>query len=404
MHIAGGLYHELCEVPEFNTIHGSGGRAAVALSALSPGSTLHTYISPATMQAVGHLKGLGLRVRGNTASQAIAFSYFHPLSTPHIAPSLHTIEQNAALSVEGDAVLRFGLLEGEAIVDGQRVVYDPQTKREPASFRANGSKAESLALVMNMAEVAALATIIGCAHDIATVLDAEGASVAVVKNGVHGASVHMRNGQAHHVPPFRTPRVFKIGSGDVFSAVFSHYWAELSMDAPTAALMASRAVASYCQSRILPPGDGSDLKAVQSVKGSPAIIEIIGFPATIGQRWTIEEARFRLGELGVKAFASSLGSGPGHSEEPTARLVLLDCMEKDFSPKYMLDGVDRLPTVILGRPDRLDEMKLGDHPQIQHTCDFASALYCAAWAAISGTTMDQGRDQTATRLAERDRP
>ena len=43
MEIAGGVYRELCCIPKWDAIFGSGGRAAAAVASLSPDSVLHTY-------------------------------------------------------------------------------------------------------------------------------------------------------------------------------------------------------------------------------------------------------------------------------------------------------------------------------------------------------------------------
>jgi len=44
MDIAGGLYRERCYIPKWDALFGSGGRAAAAISILSPGGILHTYV------------------------------------------------------------------------------------------------------------------------------------------------------------------------------------------------------------------------------------------------------------------------------------------------------------------------------------------------------------------------
>ncbi|CDZ31061.1 Hypothetical protein, partial CDS, partial [Neorhizobium galegae bv. officinalis] len=43
MHIAGGLYRELCVHPHWDCLLGSGGRAARALSKISPGTNFSCY-------------------------------------------------------------------------------------------------------------------------------------------------------------------------------------------------------------------------------------------------------------------------------------------------------------------------------------------------------------------------
>jgi hypothetical protein len=43
MDIAGGIYREICEVPPWNGVWGSGFRAAIAVSRLGSAVTLHGY-------------------------------------------------------------------------------------------------------------------------------------------------------------------------------------------------------------------------------------------------------------------------------------------------------------------------------------------------------------------------
>ena len=57
------------------------------------------------------------------------------------------------------------------------------------------------------------------------------ADVVVVKRGCSGATVHRPGRDPVAVPAYRSARVFKIGSGDVFSAAFAHHWGERGLDA-----------------------------------------------------------------------------------------------------------------------------------------------------------------------------
>ena len=88
------------------------------------------------------------------------------------------------------------------------------------------------------------------------------ASVIVVKRGTHGATVYTKHG-ASHVPAYRTSRIWKIGSGDVFAAMFANCWA-VERDKPhDAAMKASAAAAIYCENQIMP----LPKKPPRSVKG-----------------------------------------------------------------------------------------------------------------------------------------
>lgn len=380
MHIVGGLYRELCDVPHWDATFGSGGRAAAAVSGLSPGSILYTYVAEITESGARNLEELGIVVRRHEVDAGIAFVYFHPLSSPHLEPPRSSIVACPSIAVQGDAILRFGFVEGDAVVDGNRVVYDPQTHHAPAPFGANGSKAGALALVMNEIELGTMegTPIIATAAESA--MDRQGANVIVVKAGIRGATVFERGKRAQHVPAFRSTRVFKIGTGDVFSATFAHHWAEARMPAYEAALLASKAVASYCETRILPPGSPGRSPAVPLSNLPPGPIEITGAIDTIGQRWTMEEARFRLRELGLTVHAPILGDTTTFREATAALLVLGDGI--DPAPDAQFQSAIRrgLPVVILQEGAVHYDVSPAS-ARCTYTDDFASALYLVAWAA-----------------------
>src|SRR5690606_34045055 len=125
---------------------------------------------------------------------------------------------------------------------------------EPESFRANGSSAKHLALVLNRHEANLLLpgssglTI----QQIAVALaQQEGAEVVVIKMGPLGALVY-DNGKISTVPAYRTERVWKIGSGDTFAAHFALGWLDNGLLAQDAASIASIATAFYCETQGFP--------------------------------------------------------------------------------------------------------------------------------------------------------
>ena len=375
------MYRELCDVPRWNATFGSGGRAAAAIAKLSPGSILHTYVATATESGAQYLEDLGIVVRRNETTTAIAFAYFHPLSRPHLEPRRSAITACPPISVDGGAILRFGLVEGDAVVRGDRVVYDPQTHQEPVPFGTNGSKAKSLALVMNEIEIRAMAGSAETPAAAVHAMETQGADVVIVKAGIRGATVFERGGAARHVPAFRSTRVFKIGTGDVFSAIFAHYWAEAGMPPHDAAMLASKAVASYCETRTLPLESAAHPMVALSDL-APGPIEIVGAIDTIGRRWTMEEARFRLRELGLSVHAPALGDVSGGGTPAAALLLLAEGI--DMSAERNMHSVIRsnLPVVVLYENGvSLAASSRAADAKVTITDDFASSLYLVAWAA-----------------------
>jgi len=298
MIVTGGLYHETCECPPWNAFHGSGGRAVAAIADLSSANELYTYSASSTEAAARDFERMGVRLRASPSTTEIAFAYFHPLSRPSIAP--FPVPQNPPIRVEGSVVLRFGFLEGEAIVAADRAVYDPQTSINSARFRANGSDAKELAIVLNEPEL----RVLGQSHDVVqaakNLFELEQAQFIIAKRGVYGATIFHPDGNATHVPAYRSQYVFKIGTGDVFTAVLSYYWAEAKKSPSEAADLASRAVASYAQSRKLPIqiGDGNHLAPIVASQSGKVII--LGRVDAIQDRWLLEEAQWCVRELGLR--------------------------------------------------------------------------------------------------------
>jgi hypothetical protein len=251
MIVAGGSYLEICLRPEWRRLFGSGLRAACAVAPLSPGTELYTYGFEGWVEDIRHsAAAFGCVAHVRPVQDAISFSYDHPLSPAYRHPE--AVVRNEPIVVRGHVVLRFGFIEGDATVHGERVVYDPQSSNSLEPFGANGSQAQRLALVLNEAE----AEIAGGTIDVDSLMKRHGADLVVVKRGPRGASVHERGKDPVDVPLYRSDTVFKIGSGDVFSAAFALHWGERELGAAAAADLASRSVAHFVDGHILPLIEG----------------------------------------------------------------------------------------------------------------------------------------------------
>lgn len=383
MEIAGGLYHELVEVPQQHSIYGSGGRAAIAVSALTDRCILHTYSSRDRQRGIEQLKRLGIDTRVQEVASGVAFAYFHPLAQPHIEPAIKSIPRQPPLGVSGKAVLRFGMLEGSAIVDAVRAVYDPQSCGAIERFHANSSRAGKLAMVLNEAELCLLAA--DCILESAAnkVIRTEGLSALVVKRGVKGALCFAPDGAVHNIPAYQTNKVTKIGTGDVFSAIFAYYWAEEERPLAEAAALASKTVAAYSLSGSLPaaPDLIDDHQAIQAV--GRAIVFLEGANEGLGQRYVLEQAKNSLVELGLRVHCPAIiRSQTASEEQPTALLFVAssDSQSIDLGLKRA-DELD-LPAIILVDGDT----SIYDNYKPMHRkflCDdFTTAIYNAGWAAL----------------------
>ena len=337
LNVVGGVYHEHCTWPQWERVFGSGGRGAAAAAAQSE-VTLKTLMDEATkatfdLEANVH----GFECQFESTDGIVSFDYLHPLASPIVAngrkdvpqPTLHMNETN---------VLRFGMLETEAVVEAERCVYDPQSPGSPAPFGENGSRCENLAIVANERETLALAGETDLDRAAETLLS--GADILLVKQGMSGASIYTRGAAPQHVPAFASSEVFSIGSGDVFAGVFASAWAAARLAPYDAAVCASRAVADYVETQSLP---SKTLATLAGARREPASVSIdsvyLASPFfTMAERMMVDETRSALEALGLQVFSPfhEIGPGPADIVAP-ADLAALERCDAVFA---LIDGLD----------------------------------------------------------------
>ena len=250
---------------------------------------------------------LGFTLRDAPRESPISFKYFHSLSRPEITPHPTMIRREDSIHIETDeCILRFGFMEGDAVVKGRTAVYDPQSAFRPEEFSANGSSADQLALVLNSGEAKALSGK-ACVEDAGPALAKRNkADVVVIKRGPLGCAV-FTDGGVSFVPAFRTKRTNLIGSGDVFAAVFAYLWGEEKRDASEAAEKASRAAAFACAYQQMPlPKDYETQEDLEPVTGSlnGKKVYLAGPFITMPQLWLIEEGLYALRSAGIDVLLS----------------------------------------------------------------------------------------------------
>lgn len=393
MKVVGGVYREICERPYWDRLFGSGLRAAAAISSLSPGSELHAYVPRAWRDdVIASAKSFRLSPTLHSSSEEISFSYFHPLSRVTIDPPTPSIAPT--FEVSGEVVLRFGFIEGDVRVGARSAVYDPQTGQTSPTFRSNGSTAQRLAVVLNAweAEIAS-----GETGDAAgrSVLEREQADTVVIKNGPRGARVFEPGRDPVSIPAYRSETVFKIGSGDVFSAAFAHYWGERRWSAADAADAASRSVAHFANGHVLPLVDASQLVVGEPVRSAPTARRVYLAAPFFGlsQLWLVDEAVDCLERLEVPLFSPLHAVGTGGSSTEIA-MADLEGLRSCGAMLAILDGIDPGTFFEVGFARALEKKVVGlaEHlPDYQRTmfegtgcrltADFSTALYMAAWDA-----------------------
>lgn len=319
--VVGGVYRERCMRPAWREIYGSAGRAASAMASMGVSVSLHSYLDPAAAEVLASRGAFeGFHVARNESVQEIAFDYDHGLATPRI---LGRGAVEAPLRVSASRVLRFGMMDGDAVVHGQKVVYDPQDAYAPEAFHANGSTADELALVLNQHEAALLtgardASAEAMAGDL---MQQQRAAVVVIKRGAMGALVRDQHGVAT-VPAYQSQKVWKIGSGDNFAAHFAYRWLHEGRSAAESADLASRATAYYCQTRGFATPEVLASFALSPIVPSEAFLQghrpkvyLAGPFFSLAQLWLIEQARSDLLAAGLKVFSPYHDVGHGSAED-----------------------------------------------------------------------------------------
>lgn len=398
--VAGGVYREYCTHPRWDFTFGSGGRAAAAIASLQTPVILHTYASGKSFLQLQLLEqAYNFQTQTIAVPATVAFEYFHDLARPDI---LNVPKRRyAPLRVAGDHVVRFGMLEGDAVVNAQWAVYDPQNMGEPERFGDNGSTAKHLALVLNQWEARQLsglpeADAAACA---AAIAKQDNAEVVIIKQGASGAFV-WANGAGTQIAAYRTSNVWKLGSGDCFVGYFAHAW--MNGQAPVqAALFASKATAYYCETQgfatsaqlaAFQPPEVTVSKAVQA--GAERKVYLAGPFFHLAQVWMIEELRTQLRGAGLTVFSPYHDVGLGSAA---------DVVDKDIQAikecDVMLavaDGLDagtmfevgyarslEMPVVVYSELEKGSEsLKMMEGTGCLLCSNLATAVYTTLWEAV----------------------
>lgn len=400
--VVGGVYEERCLRPDWYEVYGSAGRACSAIVTADDqvDVALHCYADSRIQEALKARSTFDrTQLHVTLIANTMRFVYVHGLDRPQIE---NATTGQPALVVKAANVLRFGMLEGEAVVDGGNVVYDPQTAVSPAVFQTNGSRADRLAVVLNENEARSMTGLHDAGIDalVAAVRDLNQAEVVVVKRGPLGAIV-FDGTLLSQVPALHTRMVWKIGSGDIFCAHFALNWAVHGRDPVTSAQAASRATASYCET-----GGFPNAKSLQSLDASPVVpsaqflagraprVYLASPFFTLAQLWLVEQTRTQLQHFGLDVFSPYHDVGVGPAEKVVdADLQGLRDVDFVFA---IVDGLDAgtlveigyalargTPVVVYCENESEEDLKMMAGSGCILCTDYVSAIYRALWTAVS---------------------
>lgn len=395
--IVGGTYHERCLEPLWEETYGSGLRACKAIMSLDSEVQIE-YYTFLEQDIVPYLQSYGdyypnFKFRYEKIEESLLFYYEHPLNSPRIFPRLDIIsKEKNNIYAEGDNILLFGMLEGNAKVKGKKVVYDPQSPVHPTPFAETGSEAEELTIIMNWGEAKALSKKENLNEIQEHFLVKENVEVLIIKMGAKGAYIFTKDGRESTVPVFKTKNVWSIGSGDVFSAIFSYWWFN-GLDPVEAAKKASYSTAEYCNykdfqfSKFGSNNSLSSLKIKEFPKGK---IYLAAPFFTISQKWLIDQVKRAFIEMDLNIFSPLHDVGYGHSLDVAVKdLKAVDDSSLVFA---ILDGLDsgtifevgyavskKIPVVGFVQNESKDSLVMLEGTNCLLENDFTTAIYKSFW-------------------------
>lgn len=398
--VVGGVYRERCMRPAWDDIYGSAGRAATAISRFGGQVELRACLDKDTQDVLdARAMFEGFKLNSSLTDSNFTFEYIHGLSTPDVLG-----EKNSNLKIEicSEKVLRFGMIDGTAVVNAKYAVFDPQNADCPESFKSNGSTAEHLALVLNRYEANLLmsdSSIMPVEELAIKLAKQEGAEVVIIKMGPQGALVYEK-GNITTVPAYRTKKIWKIGSGDTFAAHFALGWMDNGLSAHAAAEKASIATAFYCEHQGFP-----DQELLKTYSPDPLVpsarycdgytpnVYLAGPFFTLAELWMVGQARRDLLAMGLDVFSPYHDVGIGSAE---------DVVEKDLEGIRKCDvllaigdGLDsgtiyeigyaralNKPVVFYAENESVQDKKMIEGSNCYITDDYVSAIYHTVWEAI----------------------
>lgn len=391
--VIGGTYLEVCYEPEYYELYGSGFRAAILLSEAGVDVNYYTFCGPGEIDSLRSIcNGCEIKLNYQLIEETIKFVYKHPLAKPLQIPLI--LEDGVSLSKltpkKQVNVLFYGMAEGDSQINGEYVVYDPQNWR---SFKQTGSTAQHLAIVLNKNEAAFFAqdSNVESLEDMGrSIMTEENAEVIIIKDGSNGALV-IEKDEVHVVPVFETKRVWPIGSGDVFSAVFAWQWIEEKLSPVAAANYASKSTAFYCENLSLcKPSSLDGYNPIYPDSGRKKNIYLAGPFFSMSERWLVKELRQVLIGFGNDVFSPFHDVGLGINKELVdkdiegiKRCDVLLAVARGLDPGTFFEiGYARAlgkKVIVFAESVSPDDLAMLTGTGCEVTFDFSTTVYKASW-------------------------
>lgn len=396
MIIVGGTYDEVCFEPRWEEKFGSGLRACRVVQNLDVNQDIffHTFGNDNTSLFLDQVSSIFPKISSQVTKikKAVSFYYDHPLIAPRIYPRLDTVDKSQNnIAVTGGNILYFGLIEGNAKIIGERVVYDPQSPSNPISFSQTGSTAKELAVVVNYGEASQLAQTKDLNEIKDFFLSVENASVLVLKMGARGALVIDKKANTEQlIPVYKTSVVWPIGSGDVFASSFAYYWFNGRSPAE-AAEKASLHTAQYCNTKQLDFANISSDFQPLIIKDFPkGNIYLAGPFFTFTERWLIDQVRTVLQSMHLSVSSPWHDIGHGIASDVVPKDI--EALEKSNLIFAVIDGLDsgtlfevgyavkmKIPVIAYVENETKESIKMLEGTGCLLENDLTTAIYKCYW-------------------------
>jgi nucleoside 2-deoxyribosyltransferase len=334
----------------------------------------------------------GITINPLDSGEFYEFRYTHPLSEPFL--SGRPTPERVLGDVTGQTILVYGMLEGVVTVAGDVVVYDPQSETDATPLKSVIRQFQKLAIVLNEREVIRLGRDSNPVDAARKLLRETKAEVVVIKRGPYGCTT-VEDSRVSEVPVFPSDYVFKIGTGDVFSAAFANFWAVDKLHASKAAEEASKCTSRYARTRSIEAvAETDDIPLVSRSKKNTPKVYLAGPFFSISQRILVEEARRALLSLGVEVFSPLHDVGLEGTEKQIAQndlkglnkstVVLALIADLDVGTIFET-GYARaksVPVVAYCEGVKNEHLTMLMGSGCLCNTDFCSSLYNAAWVGM----------------------
>ncbi|KIU52076.1 MULTISPECIES: carbohydrate kinase family protein [Bradyrhizobium] len=387
MIVVGGTYLEECDWPAWRQLMGPGVRAALALSRLSPGSELFTYVErDARADLVETMSQIGVKASTRDRRSPINFYYKHPLTSPHLEPKAPAHE-GQPWNVSGKVVLAFPMFESQIMVSADRAIFEIAHNGDSVARDNNivRGEVESLALIAAEDEIPAPT---GDFRDTAAELMAAHSADLMIVRKRSGGGILFDGEVQHEIPAYVAGEWFKIGAGNVFCTIFAHYWGEKALDPVQAADLASRASAVYAgaPAGALPfSADSLSSEMEQFDPSAPCKVFVASPCQSMAQQWLLDQALRALWalkvdtvspyDLGLDGSPRKEGDIGDQLDDCNAILVLAEGADIASVLAVGLARVRSLPMVVLEEEVRASRLALWQDTGCEIARDLASAVY-----------------------------